>query len=360
MSANTPPPVIKKNAQHFRTDILDSNIFPKKSTSYSDNIPRTSNSGNIPYREKRNPLTNTRLSCYQPAVNTRNLLSCKSVEDFMHLNAVEGDTTMEREISKNSLKEFTHQRKYTNHSDDLNTSSDISSMPKEHVRLLSSQTKSLENILDEQNYDSLAQKPDRIHSNRRKSNSSISDKIKTMSNKTQKMFCRLYNSHVNRESQKTNSEGTLLCENQSSSKSRKSLSYGHLPDIDKFRKYNNLIDQNNSDVIERTTGNHRKLDDFPLACRDMGDDTDSGILVNESGQSSIIETVNEQNSPKNSVHNVFQNNTGNWKHVKIHIRSRDLQNGLKIKLVSKCYGLNDISEIRYYVDAIEPGGTIDR
>ncbi len=107
----------------------------------------------------------------------------------------------------------------------------------------------------------------------------LSSKFRSMSNKTQKLLSKLYSSsNLNLKSSTAEVSGDFAIfqpkkfpsTSSRVSHSRRSLSYGTLPD---FR-----------DNFEAKKVEH--------------EDGDSGILVNESGASSIIETENEEKNLK--------------------------------------------------------------
>jgi hypothetical protein len=188
----------------------------------------------VPYREKRNPLNHTRLSCYKPiysephSFDIHSLKNYKSVDDFLSMDkmqAVEQQQQHEDETPK---------------------------MPESK----------------DENYFGMK--------NKRRG---FSSKFRSMSDKTQKLFSKLYSSSSNL---KATSSSTEVCndftliqpkqqpqQQQKSSISRRSLSYGTLPDAKEFE-----------------------------AKKCEAEDGDSGILVNESGASSMIET--ESNSSDKS------------------------------------------------------------
>lgn len=208
--------------------------------SYRSELSRTIGGYSVPYREKRNPLSNTRLSCYKPVINTpitsdsligfnhRHLKNYKSVEDFLSMDATESSS--------------------------------------------SSDTASCNRINDEFNDDASLglQKSKRL---------GLSSKFRSMSNKTQKLFSKLYSSSNSLKSSTAEVSNDFTINIQpkklplTSSKvshSRRSLSYGMLPDL-----------KDNFEVKKIET-----------------EDGDSGILVNESGASSMIETEQEEKSIK--------------------------------------------------------------
>ena len=98
----------------------------------------------------------------------------------------------------------------------------------------------------------------------------FSSKFRSMSDKTQKLLSKLYSSTNNlKPSTEISNDFTLIQPKKSPSSSvnhnRRSLSYGTLPDLKDYEI--------------------KKIET---------EDGDSGILVNESGASSMIETENEE------------------------------------------------------------------
>lgn len=223
------------------------------SHSYRNELSRTIGGYSVPYRgEKRNPLNHTRLSCYKPLsiFNSENhpppsspspsshLKNYKSVEDFLSMDNTESSSsTASSSLERNNFDDDTHS-----------------------LKLLDSMQK-----------------------NKRRG---FSSKFRSMSDKTQKLFSKFYSSTSNlKPSTEISNDFTIIQPKKSQplppptsssssssssssvvSHSRRSLSYGMLPDL-KDRDY---------EVKKIET-----------------EDGDSGILVNESGASSMIETENE-------------------------------------------------------------------
>uniref|UniRef100_A0A1Q3G326 Putative pdz domain-containing protein n=1 Tax=Culex tarsalis TaxID=7177 RepID=A0A1Q3G326_CULTA len=123
-----------------------------------------------------------------------------------------------------------------------------------------------------------------------KKKDNFTNKIKAMSDRTQKLFSKIYsNSSYKTHSTSVDAGGNFHASSKSLKKSpskvsnnRRSMSYGALPGLADFQKNLEKHNQNPSseDDPPGTTGIHR-----PDA-----EDCDSGILVNESGASSILET----------------------------------------------------------------------
>lgn len=176
----------------------------------------------VPYREKRNPLNNTRLSCYKPAVYSdsfgiQSLKNYKSVDDFLSMDKMQSIS-----VKRNDEEA---------HNEAPKTSKD-------------------------ENY----------FGNKSIKRRGFSSKLRSMSDKTQKLFSKFYSSSNNLKSSSSEICGDFTVikpkqQQQQACISRRSLSYGMLPDAKEFEV--------------------KKLE---------AEDGDSGILVNESGASSIIET----------------------------------------------------------------------
>lgn len=171
----------------------------------------------VPYREKRNPLNHTRLSCYKPLIreqqfDIKNLKNFKSVDDFLSMDMNNAQSS-------------------TDHLNDAEMMSERD-----------------ENFL-----------------NQKHKRKGLSSKFRTMSDKTQKLFSKLY-SNSNLKSTVAESSNDLARQQNSTRNlhTRRSLSYGTLTQVKEF------------DVKKAET-----------------EDGDSGILVNESGASSMTDENSE-------------------------------------------------------------------
>lgn len=387
--------------------------------------------GTISYREKRNPLASTRLSCYKPKITEHySLPHYKSVDDFLFLNSSDevasnsststvgsdysglNQTVIEKnssnphlldsnenliEVKDKKLNELhinegIEREKFEDNKSDRSDSN-------ERYGFRSLTTKSVENIFEPKLY-ALASTPTNNKRNRRDM-ANFSEKIKTMSSRTQKLFSRIYNNsenkssltnkqtqianqisdaHVHEDEIIPNNAKTTTAENKTS-KSRRSLSYGHLPGLEDFRATlkNFNKSQNSKNHIKEEAKCQRKPNN--TAARDQnkddvvvsGEDTDSGILVNESGQSSFIETddvfhaetsnnVTDRcsssiNKAKNSSDDVNAN--FEFKFVQLCIAETDTNRalGFGVKAVRN-ETMN--KRIGYQVASIRPGGIVDR
>uniref|UniRef100_U5EL40 Putative pdz domain containing protein found in a variety of eumetazoan signaling molecules n=1 Tax=Corethrella appendiculata TaxID=1370023 RepID=U5EL40_9DIPT len=408
-----------KNAiikNHNNNNILndDSPIIVAKSLSKSIGNLTTQNtntvlsrridSTNILYRdkEKKNPLGNTRLSCYKPILNTSHPHQqpdhYKSVDDFMYLNSfcnesiasdncgnslladdddedddadtVDGDTcsnisqiTLTQQSQNDDYKPKKMTTIITDGEDDDETygfSKTIKSRSIENMYKIKLENLKEEHLLNISN--SCSQK-----SMKRK------EFFKVMSDKTQKLFSKIYtaNSKTNLIMESKQQSPIVLrrnhemrrknCENSSQ---RRSLSYGMLPAINDFQL---KITQNNSNEDDynelNTTVVHVPKQDT--------EDGDSGILVNESGASSILDTddvssLNDANNHSPSLplktSNVNSENT-EFKLVSLklnhHSTTEHVDNSLGITIkhtkIGDCDTIN-----RYEIANILPGGLVHR
>lgn len=238
------------NLKYNSISVIENTCHAKNSASYSyrNELSRTIGGYSVPYREKRNPLNNTRLSCYKPPLtftstsidHRQNKLKIyKSVEDFLSM-----DNNNDSNNNIESPTEFNNKIR-----DDL---------------IGDTQAKTMNE------FDSTQQKV--------KHRRGLSSKFRSMSDKTQKLLSKFYSSTSNlKSSSEVCNDFTIIqpkkltsapSEPSSSnvSHSRRSLSYGMLPD----------------------------LKDYEVMKKIETEDCDSGILVNESGASSMIETENEE------------------------------------------------------------------
>lgn len=226
------------NVKYSSISVIENTCYAKNSASHSyrNELSRTIRGYSVPYREKRNPLNHTRLSCYKPLTicNTErsHLKNYKSVEDFLSMDNNTTESSSSSAVSSennNTLNDDTHSLKFNGF--------DSGSMQKSKRR-------------------------------------GFSSKFRSMSDKTQKLLSKLYSSTNNlKPSTEISNDFTLIQPKKSPSSSasssvshnRRSLSYGMLPDLKDYEV--------------------KKIET---------EDGDSGILVNESGASSMIETENEE------------------------------------------------------------------
>lgn len=355
-------------------------------------------SSSIPYREKKNPLSSTRLSCYKPKISQTNnqLPHYKSVDDFMFLNAADDLTSNTDSTDSDYLSvtgggtEIDHHQTtastdmssklfYSRKKDHQPSVGGLQQSPELHQNqyqnhddtygFASLKTKSVDNLCDQIENDiirrnSTEQSTTPSMSNKKKHQAAayLSNRIRLMSNRTQKLFHRFYSQHTNSECSKPLVIGSpiILQPNQIpahllTSKSRRSLSYGHLPDIDDF--------QQNLKPFQEPREDHLICNIQKVASDTFGinaDDTDSGILVNESGQSSIIETEDSIKIDHLSE-KILAKHPNEYKFVRIQIHDDDRNRSLRLVLTQKQrYSENNKNRIGYQVTNILPGGLIDR
>lgn len=212
----------------------------------------------VPYREKRNPLSSTRLSCYKPLPDKKfdNLKNYKSVDDFLSLDATESPDASDVNDTIVSMPFIA-------------SSNDLS---------MNSPMRNSSEALGDAATPKMSQQQDGADTLRRMKKHGISSKLRSMSDKTQKLFSRLYSN----PSLKSNSSSSDVCNDfiiqrpvkapSISINSRRSLSYGTLPGVNEFEI--------------------KKIE---------AEDGDSGILVNESGASSMVETDSGSDDPKTEI-----------------------------------------------------------
>lgn len=216
-------------------------------------LNRTIGGYSVPYREKRNPLTSTRLSCYTPLPDKKfDLKNYKSVDDFLSL-----DTSDMNDVNDSivSMPFIASSRDLRTHSvlETYNEVKSESEMPKTNL--------------------------DGCDTLQRVKKHGISNRLKSMSDKTHKLFTKLYSSSNLKSN--SSSSSTDVCNDfilqrpvkpTNVTHSRRSMSYGTLPGVNEFEI--------------------KKIET---------EDGDSGILVNESGASSMLETDSGSDDAKTDV-----------------------------------------------------------
>lgn len=380
---------------------------------------------NIPYRtEKRNPLgTNTRLSCYKPQKNKlrdkSNNLLYNSVDDFLLLNnnnnSDDGDDNSTDDCATLINNYYTSTPKRQQPSPSLSTSTTKSTSnstvqtPKnqrrksEHfcnlvIKLVEDNKMSKSNnkmnedeniygfteaptIYQQKLFDDAEKNPSSFTpttaNHTKKDSSCFSNKIKAMSDRTQKLFSKLYrpSNGLNGTSESFKRTTTTLSNVNNFEKNltnkQRSFSYGSLIGIDDLsqNKMNKIIcpsikiDGNgngDNEDDENVTTNATAAAMMSLKIVDNSDG-DSGILVNESGASSMMETeecaVHEP--PMLPVKNCDENSK-DFKLVRLKVidgRSPRIRDdvGLGLILVPGS-GFN----CRYKVESVVPGGLAER
>lgn len=364
--------------------VWDSPVQPTHPTSASASI------------EKRNPLGNTRLSCYKPKIGDKFSLPThyKSVDDILFLNSIDDDTsapaTQASGIGARIIdRTMSTQMEYSQISTDAATMGNSLRMAQRQfggddddgsctAQLCT--TKSAENILEPNLYEppvgsgKKPKKPNMLH---------ISDKIRTMSSRTQKLFARIYNGSQSKQQSQSEQASSMgrhgvkaaTCR-ISSPKSRRSLSFGHIPGEDDLKQILKDIDQLDDGDRDRsihpdtqkplfangTISRQQRLPDEPIKSNSDGEDTDSGIhSVNESGQSSIIDNGAEAHEISDDERTLIEaqdiNADIDFKFVRIPIEF-GCGLGVGLKAVIGDSVIN--KRVGYHVASIEDGGMVFR
>lgn len=365
--------------------------------------------GTISYREKRNPLSSTRLSCYKPKINDNYTLPhYKSVDDFLFLNSDETTSDassnseherdqdkikLNRPLSGDFLRDDEHSCKQIINdtiinTDNLTTNGTRRQFDETYGFVLNNtkSAKSLENIFEPKLY-ALASSPKK---NRKDINmANISEKIKCMSSRTQKLFSKIYannNDTTNNDKQKQQNKNSTINRTVVSerkplagatgtikvTKNRRSLSYGNLPVLEDFRQTlrnftktdsnrKNLkikeetIDDESLAGCARSVSIHDKKEDH----LHNAEDADSGILVNESGQSSIVDVEFGHRFDETFAMHRPDNLDLDFKFVRLVIDENERERclGFSVKAI-RSEGMN--RTCGYIVASINPGGVADR
>lgn len=399
----------------------------------------------ISYREKRNPLASTRLSCYKPKITDNySLPHYKSVDDFLFLSGNTSDEiasnsssnsecsssdnchnatdinandhfadnqehcTLTKEKKNQSACDLLGGRELESNDDAHGNDDDDRQVTPATIRrgignrkefdetygFTTCNAKSVENIFEQKLY-SLASSPKKTRKDLNMSN--ISEKIKCMSSRTQKLFSKIYSNGGQSASNSVSGKQSTAKQNPKSidpsltqpalieatpkvPKSRRSLSYGHLPGLEDFRQtLKNFNKSTKGDIKEEpidepVTHSMQKCSMATAAAKDDllvgGEDTDSGILVNESGQSSIVDTDYVPHIDAHSFSSLHQNrlhgagNTSNqeieFKFVRLCIEENDPDRslGFGVKSVRNDASMN--KSRGYHVATIQTGGAADR
>lgn len=278
----------------------------------------------VPYREKRNPLSSTRLSCYKPVPDRKdmsNLKNYKSVDDFLSLDdnssadrSIQLETDLPLIIPNHLKSKPTPNEPVISLETPDTTISSIPDIPKTiltkpepaqslpQTTELPSKTKSIENIY-KINFSRMSDsKEDNTSLNRslKKKENGFTNKIRAMSDKTQKLFSKLYSSSAYKQSSSELCNDFIIQRTSSSmSHNRRSLSYGTLPGIHELEKYPDIPapkqqqqQPEKSEPLdeEQDESNNDSIKTVIYVNSNDCEDGDSGILVNESGASSMLET----------------------------------------------------------------------
>lgn len=378
--------------------------------------------GTISYREKRNPLSSTRLSCYKPKISDNySLPHYKSVDDFLFLNGDHSDDIASNSSSNSEysgenrtvLPDINANCQSTENRENIFVSRQPKSSESDSIRQQENEAsrgnrkefdetygftaisaKSVENILEPKLY-ALASNTKRTRKDSNMAN--FSEKIKCMSSRTQKLFSKIYNnttssnSKQSKQSVKPNNEQEfidVIAGIHNVPKSRRSLSYGNLPELEDFHQTlqnvhdstlnsKGMIDEEKisetmpQEYIKHSTNaafSHQNVkDDLTVG----GEDTDSGILVNESGQSSIIDSDYVYNNEhimigaselgnrthRKNVANI--NPDAQFKFLTLSIEEGDQERCLGFG-VKATFSDTNCKNVGYQVATITSGGLVDR
>lgn len=404
--SNTSTPITKKifqQQQQANINKVSSHDLDQKHVTLFTEKPLSTNLDNriagINYREKRNPLVSTRLSCYKPKLSGHySLPHCKSVDDFMFLNADDtastcsdysGDMTTAligsyhaEDHKNNRMNEIdvpnsvcTDEQSANNEPKTVNTDATYGFIA----------TKSIQDNLDKKDMEANNTTNTSLMASKKKSSSAyLSERIKSMSNRTQKIFSRLYN-HNHPNGKDTSSPHNIfsikskpsIAVDQSNTNvgtnSRRSLSYGNLPALEDFHRNLKAFENNviKIDIKDSTSDDHSIISDDHLGSEKnhkdvLAEDTDSGILVNESGQSSIIIVEpDEQNKIGNDgvsdrkINDIVDNLIKcEYKFVQLHLDEDDIDRSLRVVVSPRHF--DNGKRLSYQVSDIIPGGLIDR
>lgn len=362
------------------------------------------------FREKKNPLSSTRLSCYQPIKPQIEPAHYKSVDNFMFLN------TINDELNALNTEMFINCRR-THKKLTRSPLLPATPLPSDHIQqqqhqlrpkttpsssdqhdesygfapsatcLPPTKTKSVDNLCNQIEEEIIRQNSETIaasSSSSKKRVTSLSNRIRVMSSRTQRLFHRFVQGKAANQSEQ-NDDFTMLRsqlpESLTTCKSRRSLSYGNLPDIDDFNlnleaasistlQDAPLADDVKTDIGDMVTKRLDTLGSFERCVAELAnipDDADSGILVNESGQSSIIETElrevggTEPRDGKEVCTNEIQPAIMEYKCVRIRMSDVAVaERRLLVSVAPIARSADSTIRIGYVVTTIHAGGLISR
>ncbi|XP_055645086.1 uncharacterized protein LOC129780629 [Toxorhynchites rutilus septentrionalis] len=393
------------------------------SASVNDKSPSLSHRS-VVYRdkEKKNPLANTRLSCYQTINFETNEIAnkkqlYKSVDDLIFLNGdtngcesdfsgVDSAVNKERAAldgasqhdSSAATDDQLNQSLITTSSVSNNCTSSRTTTTEQYLSATtadepkSERSNMADNVADHDETYGFAQMKENCIENMyrlklealkdeekffktsnglktpQKKKDNFTNKIKAMSDRTQKLFSKIYSN----SSYKANSTGesafhsgskSLKKSNSKVTNNRRSMSYGALPGLADFQKNQDKNQQQeqcqqiepiqdedlSGTVIHLTPQNHNRLD---------AEDCDSGIMVYESGASSILETedVFLPNIPSKVMNNCADNTEFKLVTIKLDNSDEETDNlGIIVShMTSKGADVNN----RYKVTHVLPGGLV--
>lgn len=302
----------------------------------------------VPYIERWHPLENVQLSCYSPKTP-----AYRPYRQFVH--------DLHSDQSPASLCPLS---KPTNHrtmttprippADDNDDDDETYGFSKLHI------TQSADNLCDqlEQDINQLAA-ADATHSrtlpkkSKKLTSTFLTSRMKLVSLRTQKLFQRIYHplsSERHRPHRPQISSPILLHDPQFppewdlmpaavAARSRRSLSYGHLPGPEAEQGIHQACK-----TLKDTFG------DEPEKKLELVDDTDSGIVVNESGQSSMV--IDTATPMKDSL---STHPEATLKYIQLEIEDSMVDRNLGISVAAK----RSLST-GYEITEIVPGGLVDK
>lgn len=255
----------------------------------------------VPYREKRNPLGSTRLSCYKPVPEKRDmstLKNYKSVDDFLCLDDnASADYPIKQELSNDLdlIAPVKPKEQELLPAAAAETPKKQESQAPSSPKFTSKTSKSIENIY-KINFSRMAEgKDDSSSLNRslKKKEGGFTNKIKAMSDKTQKLFSKLYSNSLHKQNSSELCNDFIIQRSSSMAHNRRSLSYGTLPGIHELEKceiQKPTQPEKAESLDEENDESNDSIKTVIYVSSNDCEDGDSGILVNESGASSMLET----------------------------------------------------------------------
>lgn len=344
LMTNTSTPMNSLNSE-------ENDMAPKRLFDDSNDCNKFGTFRNISYREKRNPLGSTRLSFYKPQVSSEVHSLYKSVDDFLLLNSSEDTVSNSSEsVCSNDWKDSNNQSllidEQKHKSSTLPKTIEVDDETYGFSRIKS---KSIENLFD----DKQTIKDDSIDDDvkKKKDLSCFTNRIKAMSDRTQRLFSKIYQNKPHLNDISTNFDKKAYF---NVTKNRRSFSYGALPGIEEF---NQSVKNYEKNII--------KEDDTKTIVSQDGEDGDSGILVNESGASSMLETedltINSEILPILPTRKISEDITNkSFKLVRLKLSESVDGTGLGLALSQIQTLDNGITHSKYQVVHILSGGLADR
>lgn len=349
---NTSTPINSLNTEENEIN----STAPKRLFDDSSDSNKFGTFRNISYREKRNPLGSTRLSFYKPQVSSEVHSLYKSVDDFLLLNSSQDTVSNSSEsVCSNDWKD--NQSNILLNDENKHKSS---TLPKtietddDTYGFSRIKSKSIENLFD----DTTTIKDENIDDDvkKKKDSSCFTNRIKAMSDRTQRLFSKIYQNKPHLNDISTNYDKKSYF---NATKNRRSFSYGALPGIEDFNQSLKNYEKNQ---------NNTKEDDTKTIVSQDGEDDDSGILVNESGASSMLETedltINTEILPILPTRKINEDNqcitNKSFKLVRLKLSESNDGTGLGLALSQIQTLDNGITHSKYQVVHILSGGLADR